>query len=164
LLLISVGVAKAAIHCKLTRSSQKRGFSLTDRVKLTTHYQIYKLKRKSNSPKLSSTLVLSTVGLAVVEMVPAAVVEIVPIEVVEMVPVRVVEIVPTAVVEMVPTRVVEIVPLFENAFPEITNVRSVASAADFIFRIEVLLVIKNRQGPGRLKVIRLRSYSLGSTI
>jgi len=70
-------------------------------------------------------------------MVPAAVVEMVPAAVVEMVPVRVVEIVPTAVVEMVPSRVVEIVPLFENAFPDIANVRSIASAVDFIFRIEV---------------------------
>ena len=81
----------------------------------------------------------------------------VPAAVVEMVPVRVVEIVPTAVVEMGPTLVVEIVPLFENAFPDIANVRSIASAVDFIFRIEVLLVIKTSGGGLAREVIRLRS-------
>jgi hypothetical protein len=97
-------------------------------------------------------------------MVPSAVVEMVPLEVVEMVPVRVVEIVPAAVVEIVPTLVVEMVPLFENAFPDITNVRSIASAVDFIFRIEVLLVIKNVRGRVGSRGHRLGSYSLGSTI
>jgi hypothetical protein len=85
-------------------------------------------------------------------MVPAAVVEMVPAAVVEMVPVRVVEIVPAAVVEIVPTLVVEIVPLLEKAFPDITNVRSVATAADLICRIAVLLVI-NTSGAGSAREV-----------
>jgi len=96
--------------------------------------------------------------------VQAAVVEMVPAEVVEMVPVLVVEIVPIAVVEIVPTLVVEIVPFFENAVPDIAKVRSVASAVDFIFRIEFLLVIKTSGAGSAREVIRLRSYALGSTI
>ena len=83
----------------------------------------------------------------------------VPAEVVEMVPVLVVEIVPTAVVEIVPTLVVEMVPLFENAVPDIANVRSIASAVDFIFCIEFLLVIKASGAGSAREVIRLRSLS-----